>query len=160
MAAKSQFETCVCNNCDGHIEFPSDHIGETIQCPHCGVETRLYKPNAPVTDDVPPVPPAAQAPPPVPPNEQPQTLQKATPSAQPGSPQPEAPVLLRVFAVLLFLIGGGLILNGCMSGLEETMRTESSAIRQIVYVLQYGAGFIVVALSCVLAALCRLIQKR
>jgi hypothetical protein len=35
---------CACNNCDVFIEFPSHGVGETISCPHCGMETVLFKP--------------------------------------------------------------------------------------------------------------------
>jgi hypothetical protein len=38
------FFTCPCNNCSGHIEFPADGIGQAITCPHCGLETLLFKP--------------------------------------------------------------------------------------------------------------------
>lgn len=47
MRTKEQWETCSCNSCSGHIEFEASHAGETIQCPHCSIETVLYlKPKA------------------------------------------------------------------------------------------------------------------
>jgi hypothetical protein len=30
-----------CQTCAGHLEFPADATGETIDCPHCGVATVL-----------------------------------------------------------------------------------------------------------------------
>jgi hypothetical protein len=38
---------CPCNNCDNSIEFPAHGVGQTIACPHCGMETTLFKPGAP-----------------------------------------------------------------------------------------------------------------
>jgi hypothetical protein len=35
---------CPCNNCDVFIEFPARGIGQTITCPHCGMDTVLFKP--------------------------------------------------------------------------------------------------------------------
>jgi hypothetical protein len=44
----SGFMRCPCNNCSGHIEFPSDGLGQTVTCPHCGMETLLFKPSVAV----------------------------------------------------------------------------------------------------------------
>jgi len=33
---------CVCSNCPGHIEFEESNAGQTVTCPHCGLETVLY----------------------------------------------------------------------------------------------------------------------
>jgi len=30
-----------CQNCDGHLEFPTAGIGQTVDCPHCGSPTLL-----------------------------------------------------------------------------------------------------------------------
>ena len=35
---------CTCSICFGHLEFDSEHVGETIQCPHCGMPTILFIP--------------------------------------------------------------------------------------------------------------------
>ena len=43
-----QFAKCICQNCPGHIEFDVLHAGATITCPHCGFDTRLYIPTAPL----------------------------------------------------------------------------------------------------------------
>jgi len=36
---------CPCNNCDIFIEFPTEGIGQTVTCPHCGMDTVLFQPN-------------------------------------------------------------------------------------------------------------------
>lgn len=33
---------CDCNNCSGHLEFDPANSGETVQCPHCGIDTVLF----------------------------------------------------------------------------------------------------------------------
>jgi DNA-directed RNA polymerase subunit RPC12/RpoP len=45
---------CKCNHCSNEIEFESDRAGETIPCPHCGMDTLLYVPYTP------PAPPQIQ----------------------------------------------------------------------------------------------------
>ncbi len=30
-----------CSHCRGHLEFPADIIGTTVECPHCGQPTEL-----------------------------------------------------------------------------------------------------------------------
>jgi hypothetical protein len=40
----SGFMRCPCNNCSGHIEFPEGGVGQTIACPHCGLDTVLFRP--------------------------------------------------------------------------------------------------------------------
>jgi hypothetical protein len=35
---------CPCNNCDVLIEFPAHGVGESIKCPHCGMDTVLFNP--------------------------------------------------------------------------------------------------------------------
>lgn len=52
---------CNCNHCSTHLEFESGNEGVTINCPSCGMETRLYAPPpAPA-----PILPPKQAPPPL-----------------------------------------------------------------------------------------------
>jgi Zn finger protein HypA/HybF involved in hydrogenase expression len=48
------FIKCHCTVCDGPIEFEADHDDETVPCPHCGSETRLYIPGT-----LPPAPPVS-----------------------------------------------------------------------------------------------------
>ena len=35
---------CPCNNCEVMIEFPARGVGQTVTCPHCGMETVLFRP--------------------------------------------------------------------------------------------------------------------
>jgi DNA-directed RNA polymerase subunit RPC12/RpoP len=38
---------CPCNNCSGNLEFDPEHVGETVACPHCAVDTVLFIPQVP-----------------------------------------------------------------------------------------------------------------
>ena len=42
---------CSCAHCSEHIAFDPQYAGRTADCPHCGMETKLYIP--PVTAKVP-----------------------------------------------------------------------------------------------------------
>jgi hypothetical protein len=37
---------CPCQHCDIFIEFPARGLGQSIACPHCGMETVLFKPTS------------------------------------------------------------------------------------------------------------------
>jgi DNA-directed RNA polymerase subunit RPC12/RpoP len=39
---------CPCNNCSENLEFEESAAGETVKCPHCGVDTVLFIPPVPV----------------------------------------------------------------------------------------------------------------
>jgi hypothetical protein len=67
---------------------------------------------------------------------------------------------LRAMSILMFIIGAGLVFHGCGSELAELRQTDGSAIRQIVNAVQYGSGFIIMALSFLLGGVVRLIRKR
>ena len=41
--------TCLCNLCSNQIEFESNATGQAIACPHCGMETVLYRQSNRVT---------------------------------------------------------------------------------------------------------------
>jgi len=41
------FEKGECRACGGHLEFPAEAVGETIECPHCGKPTALAAGAAP-----------------------------------------------------------------------------------------------------------------
>ena len=45
--SQSRFVTCRCQHCDGHIEFDASRAGESVACPHCGLETKLFVPQVP-----------------------------------------------------------------------------------------------------------------
>ncbi len=36
---------CTCQFCNGHISFPAGAAGQTVSCPHCGLETVLFVPS-------------------------------------------------------------------------------------------------------------------
>jgi hypothetical protein len=57
MQPATKFATCPCNLCSQNIEFDSEHAGEPIACPHCGMETTLFVPPSP-KNEPPPVLPA------------------------------------------------------------------------------------------------------
>lgn len=38
---------CSCQFCSGHISFPANTAGQTVACPHCGLETTLFIPSLP-----------------------------------------------------------------------------------------------------------------
>ena len=40
---------CSCQVCNGHIAFDATMAGQDIACPHCGMETKLFIPNIPLT---------------------------------------------------------------------------------------------------------------
>ena len=42
----NKFITCPCSNCSNRIEFPYDGVGQSIVCPHCGLDTTLFMPAA------------------------------------------------------------------------------------------------------------------
>jgi ABC-type sugar transport system permease subunit len=35
---------CTCQYCNGHIAFPPEMLGQSINCPHCQLETLLFMP--------------------------------------------------------------------------------------------------------------------
>lgn len=43
----ASWTVCPCNNCSGNLEFDSAHAGETVNCPHCGMDTVLFMPQVP-----------------------------------------------------------------------------------------------------------------
>src|SRR5882757_214619 len=42
-----------CQQCHGHIEFPAETVGMTIDCPHCGKPTELLLATTPEEPSVP-----------------------------------------------------------------------------------------------------------
>lgn len=47
-APTPNYVTCPCQHCSGKIEFDASHAEEMVACPHCGLETKLYVPIAPL----------------------------------------------------------------------------------------------------------------
>jgi DNA-directed RNA polymerase subunit RPC12/RpoP len=50
---KSELVKCACNHCSARIEFETEHAGETIACPHCGMDTTLYQPQQRTEKEIP-----------------------------------------------------------------------------------------------------------
>ena len=42
MPQPESFSNCACQQCGGHIEFPSNAAGQKISCPHCDKPTLLF----------------------------------------------------------------------------------------------------------------------
>ena len=47
--AENCYVKCPCNHCDVLIEFPARGLGETVTCPHCGLQTLLCSPGSQLT---------------------------------------------------------------------------------------------------------------
>lgn len=47
---------CLCTVCSGHIAFDPAHAGETVTCPHCGMDTVLYLQRPTSIPEPPPIP--------------------------------------------------------------------------------------------------------
>lgn len=61
------YAKCPCNNCNAKIEFEIAHAGETVPCPHCGMDTVLFVPYVASPPKIPATPPPIpQAPAPMP----------------------------------------------------------------------------------------------
>ena len=76
---------CTCNSCGGHLEFDASLAGETIQCPHCGINTALFIP-ATLPD-------------------QPPKTEVAVPTAKNSRPWWVEPVVLGAIAIGLVFLG-------------------------------------------------------
>jgi hypothetical protein len=164
---------CPCQYCHNAIEFEVSEFeesgsdlnsvyGQNVQCPHCGKDTILVleksKSQAALVDK--------------PKSESPKKKVSASwfsqfkqavfgeePEPQNSKGRPAPTVFLTISSVVLFVIGCGLVFDGCASELLEEAKPEGSAIRQTVFAIQYGFGFVTIALSLILGALIRLIQK-
>jgi DNA-directed RNA polymerase subunit RPC12/RpoP len=55
------FIKCPCRHCGGRIEFPTQAIGMTVDCPHCGQKTLLGRAASTTTPAAAPAAPAAPA---------------------------------------------------------------------------------------------------
>ena len=45
MGIMSEESKCDCQHCGGHLAFPSEAAGQTVECPHCKTETLLSLPS-------------------------------------------------------------------------------------------------------------------
>lgn len=58
--SESKYLKCLCQNCNGPIEFPADGIGSSVHCPHCGQKTTLFATPAADGTTTPPVTPTSR----------------------------------------------------------------------------------------------------
>src|SRR5271165_6350808 len=108
-----QSASCRCQNCNQNIEFDASQFAtdetRTVECPHCHLETTLF------------------------------VRQRAFPPKEPAlmpqEPIEQAPVakqtgtsLLDTGSAIMFLLGCGMVLIGCVNDLGESTREQGSAI--------------------------------
>jgi hypothetical protein len=77
----------------------------------------------------------------------------------PPAPEGESAFLLNFASGAIFVVGFLMMLWGCLGAVEESTQEERSAIRQGMYTLQFGFGFVILSLGLILRALVRLIRK-
>lgn len=143
-----------CPKCSQTLDAPEELATQLIDCPTCKEPLKVPVRSQRTEPPKPAIPPPAQRP--------------ALPKPLPIPHRTESSNgFVTVLAILLFcasggllLVGGFLVLTGFSGEANESRRLESSAIRQIVYVVQYGSGFIVAALGLVLSALSGLLLKK
>ncbi len=87
---EQKWTVCTCNNCAGHLEFDATRAGETIQCPHCKLDTVLFIPPDPIDGQ-----PQVGLPPPKSETKKPRLWLE--------------PVILLVIAIGLFFVGAYLV---------------------------------------------------
>jgi hypothetical protein len=130
-----QLIQCRCQHCGAGIEFNADDAGQEAECPHCHQLTWIDAPDKfAFLPKKPPVMPPAPKP-------------KKNKSSQGNPIRGLLPFLTKLIAVALFWIAIGLIFGGCTAEFDEEKKVIGSAIRQNVYVVQYCAGFVLLALS-------------
>ena len=42
--ASHHYQLCKCDHCPGQVQFTRPQLGQTVECPHCGLETVLREP--------------------------------------------------------------------------------------------------------------------
>lgn len=161
--SEPEFFKAECPFCGQPVEVPVALANDSITCPNesCG---KSFQPA--VTEQVEPprefaIPPSPAQPPPA---GNSKTEPESAPAVASGQrwlyhlartskAEPESALVLGLASAILFIIGCGLVLDGCAGD------AEGSAIRQTVLAVEYSSGFIVLGLSVILAALVRVIQK-
>lgn len=123
-----------CLHCNQPIEFDTGSIGTSAACPHCQQSTVLIASNLPAK-------------------------RKEKPALPENVKAPSANLML-IGVALLFLVSCGMVFSGCSGELSESSNPNGSAIRQNVYAVQYGCGFLLMAASLILNALCRIITEK
>ena len=62
-------------------------------------------------------------------------------------------ILFVIVALVIFVLGANLYLNGSLGFDAEANRYESSAIRQTIWMLKYCTGLLLVGISAVIAVI-------
>lgn len=132
-----------CPHCKGSIEYGLETAGHTVSCPHCNASILLKVPSEPKRATPAPMLPDVQV-----------------VKLKPAKPPFRLEVLILSLASIAIFFGGlALAAFGLLGEISEQSVTGGSAIRQAVYAIQYGTGFVLVALSLILSGIIRLIQK-
>jgi predicted RNA-binding Zn-ribbon protein involved in translation (DUF1610 family) len=146
-AAASASLKCVCRHCNGRISFPSNAVGATIPCPHCGKETVLNAPGvsaaAPRAAGSPPAPPSAAAParakvptPPVPSQEE---LSEA-PARKKGGGGKKVMLIVGILLALGLVAGGVVFFLKNKSGGGMSLLGPKVELEVVSYELQKNQG--------------------
>jgi hypothetical protein len=112
--------TCPCNTCSQPIEFDHEQNGQTLNCPHCGVDTVLFLP--------------AVKPPPV--------AKSIEPVAKPIKLKPRHSGLL---PLLVFAAGSVFILEGGFA-----YASGENIMHQLYSALYFGFGALLLSASFLL----------
>jgi hypothetical protein len=112
--------TCPCNTCSQPIEFDHEQKGQTLNCPHCGVDTVLFLP--------------AVKPPPV--------AKSIEPATKPIKPKPRHSVLL---PLLVFAAGAVFILEAGFA-----YASGENIMHQLYSALYFGFGALLLSASFLL----------
>lgn len=154
---------CNCNNCPAHLEFESSNAGSVVVCPKCGMETKLYIPTVqrPPPPQGLPIPPEPAPKPSAPPAQLQVGQVVPTTGSSPGQKR-ELTLSVwggRVVCAFLAVVGVALVLWGCGNELAESSRRDGSAVRQTVYAIQYGTGFVLLGLAAIIELLTVIARK-
>ncbi len=143
---KSEFATCACQHCGGHIEFDvagipesgsyqGATIGQTVECPHCHLSTVLSVLQSPssILSSAPeltptPVKTATPPPPPLPIAETPTATARRRATAVEGTAHRQNPAAGVISIILLSLCGCALVANGFSLQTESAMHQIYAAI--------------------------------
>jgi hypothetical protein len=142
-----------CQHCDQHIEFEVEHAGSFISCPNCGKQTRLIMPGKKLFEK----------------KAEPQKVdfkQQACPACAAiisskarfcvhcGEPFPDklAGGIIGFFAVIMFIVGAALFVDGFAGHSENIMQQSYLQARECF-------GLILMTLAVLTAGIVRIIRK-
>jgi len=138
-----------CPRCAQPIDAPLELANELIDCPTCKEKIKVPARSQPKG-----APKPTPAPPPAPVT--PKSSQTVVSSQSSGG----GSVFFVLAGIGLIIVGLFLVGSGLSGEADESTRLERSAIRETVYAVQYGTGFIVIALGLILEALNSILAKR